>query len=130
MYVIRLRKALKAVLQILKKVRGYPRPEISLVTCASGMSSGAMQSTSHVHTELAGHTVTPNSGFRRSISLRKKMWCIFFCEMTRGRRRPVCIEIPIVMDYSKYSANFGGFSSLTPETSPYTPRANQHQKIH
>ena len=81
-HMIRLRTALKdilCVLQILKKVRGYSCPEISLVTCASGMSSGAMQNTSHDHTELAGHTIslTPNSGYRRSISLPGVQdWCV------------------------------------------------------
>ena len=88
-HMICLRKALKdilCVLQILQKVWGYSRPEISLVTCASGMSSGAMQSTSHDHTELAGNTVTRNSGFRRSISLRKK-YGAFFDGMTRQETR-------------------------------------------
>ena len=32
--------------------------------------------------------------------------------ITRGSRCPVCIEIPIVMDYVKYSAKISGFSSL------------------
>ena len=32
--------------------------------------------------------------------------------MTSGSRCPVCIEIPIVMDYVKYSAKISGFSSL------------------
>ena len=33
-------------------------------------------------------------------------------KMTGGSRCPVCIEIPIVMDYVKYSAKNSGFSSL------------------
>ena len=28
------------------------------------------------------------------------------------QRMPVCIEIPIVMEFEKYSVNFGGFSNL------------------
>ena len=32
--------------------------------------------------------------------------------MTRGSRCPVCIEMPIVMDYVKCSAKISGFSSL------------------
>ena len=28
------------------------------------------------------------------------------------QQMPVCIEIPIVMEFEKYSVNFGGFSNL------------------
>ena len=35
-----------------------------------------------------------------------------YTEMKQMQRMTICIEIPIVMDYEKYSAKFGGFSSL------------------
>ena len=51
--------------------------------------------------------------------------------MTKDRRCTVCIAIPIVMDYVKYSAKLVVFRVYrTLETFPYTPRAQQHQKIH
>ena len=53
----------------------------------------------------------------RNGSLSSELWLaegrkVQVSNMTSGSRCPVCIEIPIVMDYVKYSAKNSGFSSL------------------
>ena len=47
------------------------------------------------------------------------------------QQMPICIEIPIVMDYEKWHAFLAVFRVCrTREAFPYTPHTHQHQTIH